>query len=427
MIEQFRKRFNLQFDESSYAELLKELEAVCGTRAEFRVAETPVFIPLPLLEEMACAGEALLLSLLADRAYLQAAAMAIPSGFRVANQTRHPHFLTADFALIRTEQGELEPRLVEIQAFPSVFGFQSVLCKAYRSTFGLGEDLNCYFPELNEDSYWELLKKTIAGDHEAENVVLLEVDPKSQKTLPDFLITARKLGIAVVDIATLESGGSRLFYRNEKGRRVLIERIYNRAIADELIRRSMQLPFDLEYPWEVEWAGHPNWYFLVSKYSLPWLTKKRDGARVVPPAVFLDEFLEGDGAKQFEARGVELPRNGGWDSKYPNLLLKPLFSFAGKGIEFEPTRSRLESIPRAERSGYLLQERMNFEPTIETPYGLTQAEVRILYVWPDSGKLTAVLPLVRLGRGRMMGVDHNRNLQWVGASAAFFPGVRGAL
>jgi len=58
---------------------------------------------------------------------------------------------------------------------------------------------------------------------------------------------------------------------------------------------------------------------------------------------------------------------------------------------------------------------------IETPHGPTQAEVRIMYLWPDGGKLEPVISLVRLGRGLMMGVDHNRNQLWVGGSAALFP------
>ena len=81
----------------------------------------------------------------------------------------------------------------------------------------------------------------------------------------------------------------------------------------------------------------------------------------------------------------------------------------------------MEAIPPGQRAEFLLQRRMHFEPTIETPHGMTQAEIRILYLWPDAGTLTPALSLVRLGRGKMMGVDHNRNQQWVGASAAFFP------
>jgi hypothetical protein len=141
----------------------------------------------------------------------------------------------------------------------------------------------------------------------------------------------------------------------------------------------------------------------------------------VPPAVFLDEFLDGAGRDEMESAGVPLPRNTGAETAYSELLLKPLFSFAGKGIQFEPTQADLESIPAERRSEYLVQQRMHFVPTIETPHGLTQAEFRILYLWPDGGALTPVLSLVRLGRGKMMGVDHNKSNAWVGASAAFFP------
>jgi hypothetical protein len=250
-------------------------------------------------------------------------------------------------------------------------------------------------------------------------VVLAEIDPSHQKTFPDFYVTARRLGISVVDIATIDGVGDKLFFRDASGRRKLIERIYNRAIADELIARDVQLPFDLRHPWDVGWAGHPNWYFLISKFSIPWLSKSGQFP-VVPPAAFVDDFLAGTGRKFLEGCGVALPATTGGDTLYRNLLLKPLFSFAGKGIEFGPTQARLEAIPAEERSQYLLQERMHFEPTIETPFGLTQAEIRILYVWPDGGALTPALSLIRLGRGKMMGVDHNKDLQWVGGSAAFY-------
>ncbi len=260
------------------------------------------------------------------------------------------------------------------------------------------------------------------GNHNPENVVLTEVDPEHQKTLPDFNLTARRLGIAVVDIATLEAVGDKLHYRDAGGALVPIHRIYNRAIADELIARKVRLPFDLEYPWDVEWAGHPNWYFLISKYSVPWLSRIAAARAVVPPAVFLGDFLSGPGRSALAAAGVPLPVETSEETVYSELLLKPLFSFAGKGIRFEPSQADLESIPVERRFDFLLQQKMRFEQTIDTPCGMTQAEFRILYLWPDGGELTPALSLVRLGRGKMMGVDHNRNQEWVGASAAFFPG-----
>ncbi len=432
MISGFRTEFNQRFTEKGYAALLALLEDKCGTRVDYRVAETPVFMPLPILEEMARAGADMTHQLLGNPEYLAAARLAIPAGYRVAGETAHPNFLTADFALVRnpagdrSPAGQLVPRLVEIQAFPSVYGYQDVLCSAYREAFGLPDTLGSFLGGLNEASYWELLRKTIVGAHNAENVVLTEVDPQHQKTLPDFNVTARRLGISVVDIRSLEAMGDKLHYRNSGGRLVPIHRIYNRAIADELMAREIRLPFDLTHRWDVEWAGHPNWYFLISKFSIPWLSRPPAGHPMVPAAVFLKDFLEGDGRAELEAAGVILPAKTGASKNSPEtackeLLLKPLFSFAGKGIQFDPTQAQLESVPVEQRADFLLQKRMHFEPTIETPHGLTQAEIRILYLWPDRGSLTPALSLVRLGRGKMMGVDHNKNQKWVGASAAFFP------
>jgi hypothetical protein len=399
------------------------LESRCGSPVGFRVAETPIFLPFTLLDGLAASGAEMARALVADSAYLAAARNAILQGYRVPGETPHPNFLTADFALIKdqTAPGELAPRLVEIQAFPSVYGYQQVLNSAYRDAFALPDSLGSYLGDLNQSSYWGILKRTILGAHAPENVVLTEVDPMNQKTLPDFLVTAKHLGIKVVDIRSLKAEQNRLWYQGDSGRWVPIHRIYNRAIADELIARNVELPFALDGNWDVEWAGHPNWYFLISKFSIPWLFGQEGRYPVVPPGVFLDDFLEGDGRKRLMEAGVPLPERVGPDTVYSELLLKPLFSFAGKGIQFDPSHAQLEEIPRSLRGNYLVQQRMYFEPTIATPHGPTQAEIRILYLWPDGSELTPALSLVRLGRGKMMGVDHNRNQEWVGASAAFYP------
>jgi hypothetical protein len=425
LIPEFRTRFNQRFRPEDYVSLLALLERRCGKRVDFRIAETPIFVPCSMLDEMAAAGAELTMSLIGDPGYLAAARQAIPAEYRVAGETPHPNFLTADFSLVHDLDGKLTPRLVEIQAFPSVYGYQEALCSAYREVFGLPDTLGTFLGGLNETGYWDLFARTVLGRHDAENVVLTEVDPWNQKTFPDFAVTARRLGIAVVDILSLEAMGKKLYYRDSAGRLVPIHRIYNRAIADELIARNLRLPFDLTHGWDVEWAGHPNWYFLISKFSIPWLSQPAASHPVVPPAVFLSDFLDGAGRAELLAKGVRLPLDTGPETVYRELLLKPLFSFAGKGIEFEPTQAQLEAIPAGSRRDFLLQQRMHFVPTIETPHGLTQAEIRILYLWPDGGSLTPVLSLVRLGRGKMMGVDHNRDQEWVGASAAFFPSATG--
>ena len=423
MIPDLRVEFNAKYRPERYQSLLRRLDERAGSKVEFRVAETPVFLTLALLEEMALSGVRLTRRLLAWPEYLAEARNSIPDNFFVAEQSggtnnSHPNFLTADFALVETESSKLEPRLVEIQAFPSVFAYQAMLTEEYRRAFGVPDSLGVFLGGMDKDSFWSLFGKTVLGKHAAENVVLTEVDPQHQKTLPDFLLTARELGISVVDIATLVPIGNKLHYRNDAGQLVPVHRIYNRAIADEMIGRKVKLSFDLTARWDVEWAGHPNWYFLISKFSVPWLSAA--GEAVVPPAAFLNDFLRGDGFGRMEGAGVRLPSGDKGEAVYEDLLLKPLFSFAGKGIQFAPTRAELEAIPERERGNYLVQQRMHFVPTIRTPHGLTQAEIRILYIWPDGGELTPVLPLVRLGRGKMMGVDHNRNQEWVGASAAFW-------
>ena len=419
MIPQLRNQFNAGFHESAYADLLALLERRCGGPIPFPVAETPIFVSAALLDEMAEQGSMLARHLIADADYLAAARKAIPQGYSVAGETPRPHFLTADFALVRTASGELASRLVEIQAFPSVFAYQAALCSSYREAFGLPESLGVFLGGLDESAYWDLLRRTILGNHDPDEVVLTEIDPFHQKTLPDFHLTAQRLGIPIVDIASIQPVGNKLHYRDAAGRLRPIHRIYNRAIADELIARNIRLPFDLTALWQVEWAGHPNWYFLISKYSIPWLARA-GRFPVVPHAVFLDDFLAGPGRKFLADSGVPLPPAEIPSPVYKELLLKPLFSFAGKGIEFEPSQARLQAVPPEERGSYLLQQRMRFEPTIETPFGMTQAEIRILYMWPDGGELTPALSLVRLGRGKMMGVDHNKNQRWVGGSAAFY-------
>jgi hypothetical protein len=428
MIEELRDDFDTKYRQESYQKLLAQLDERSGTKVEFRVAETPIFLPQAMLEEMATAGIELTQQLLNWPEYLEGALQSIPEGFVVAGKTDHPHFLTADFALIRGKNDELVPRLVEIQAFPSVYAYQVMLCEEYAKAYGLPDSLKTFLGGLTGESFWALFRQTVLGDHAAENVVLTEVDPEHQKTLPDFLLTAKKLGIAVVDIAKLVPIGDKLHYTSAHGDLIPIHRIYNRAIADEMIARKIELPFSLTYAWDVEWAGHPNWYFLISKYAVPWLSmaasegqrESTTSSSIVPPAVFLNDFLDGDGFRRLATAGVPLPEGDEESVTYEELLLKPLFSFAGKGIQFAPSRAELLAIPESQRDGYLLQQRMHFVPTIRTPSGLTQAEIRILYLWPDGGELTPALSLVRLGRGKMMGVDHNRNQEWVGASAAFW-------
>jgi hypothetical protein len=402
MLQPYRDQFNAQFTPAKYDDLLSRLNRFTRTSIEFRVAETPCFFSRELIDELAKTGANLTHQLLDNPDYLQASNQTIPSQYNVPNENPQPNFMTVDFGLVRNPEGTLSPKLVELQAFPSIFGYQDILARQYIETYNLDPDLTGYLGQLDDKAYWQLLRKVIVGDHDPENVVLLEIDPNLQKTLPDFHVYEDRLHITTVNIAKLQKRGNRLFYQH-KSREIPIHRIYNRTIVDELQRQNIQLPFDYRDPLDVEWAGHPNWYFRISKFSLPYLNHPS-----VPKAVFLDDW--------FAHRDVE-----GLPHQHESLLLKPLYSFAGKGIQFAPTDNDLNAIPPGDRHLYLLQERVNFEPTIQTPYGPTQAEIRIMYLWPDGEALQPAIALVRLGRGLMMGVDHNRDHLWVGSSAALTP------
>jgi hypothetical protein len=400
VLPELRQAFNRDYRPERYQLLLEE--CIRRTRAplEFRISETPCFFPRSLMQKIVDTGAELTYQLLGDAAFLKASEEAVPERFRVPHCPAHPHFMTADFGLVREDDSSLAPRLVELQAFPSIFGFQAVLFDSYARVFHLPGDLDRFLGGHDDASYWALLRRVIVGDHASENVVLLETEPEAQKTLPDFHVHEDRLGIRTVDIAKLKREGRRLFYRSGT-RDVPIERIYNRAIVDELERKGVSLPFGYRDDLDVEWAGHPNWYFRISKFAIPWLHHP-----AVPPAIFLDEWYEGQGRDL-------LPEDR------EQWVFKPLYSFAGKGVQFGPTDAELASIPQDQRHNFLLQQRVRFEPVIETPHGRTQAEVRIMYVWPDSGTLEPVISLIRMGRGKMMGVDHNRNQEWVGASAGF--------
>lgn len=405
MIPSLRRQFNAGFTADKYQKFLRRIDDVCGTHVQFRLSETPCFFPKDLLDRMAHDGEELIRQLVENPEYRKKSDEAVPAEFKVPNEAPHPMFVQVDFGLVRNATGQLQPKLVELQAFPSLYAYQPPLAQAYIDVYGLqaldlGPQTSTVNPRLKyllsgleDDSYRDLLRRAVIGTHDPENVILMEIDPAHQKTLPDFLMTEKMLGVRVVDIVDIKKVGSRLYYDRD-GKRVPIRRIYNRAIVDELERKNVKLNFDWRDDLDVEWAGHPNWYFRISKFSIPYLKHPS-----VPKTWFLNQL-------------PEIPSN------LQNYALKPLYSFAGLGVLIAPKKEDIAAIPAEKRQYYILQERMSFEPVIETPFGGTKAEVRVMYVWLD--KLTPVLTIIRMGRGLMMGVDHNKNMEWVGASAGLY-------
>ena len=392
MIPALRQQFNANYTPEKYQRLLKLLEERCGTPVKFRVCETPCFLPKPLLDQMCEYGKELIQQLngIDDR---KVSSAAIPEQFRVPREPARPLFVQVDFGLVRNQTGRLQPKLVELQGFPSLYAYQAVLSQSYEEVFDLDNNLKYLLGGLDWESYKKLLSRAIVADHDPSQVILMEIDPQHQKTLPDFLLTEKLLGIKTVDITAVKKVGKFLFYENG-GQRVPIMRIYNRAIVDEMVRKDLKLAFQLTDDLEVEWAGHPNWFFRMSKFSLPYLHHE-----CVPKTWFLD-------------RVDQIPED------LENYVVKPLFSFAGLGVIINLKPGDIAAIPREQRSQYILQERMNFEPVVETPFGGNKAEVRIMYIWLD--ELLPVMTIIRMGRGMMMGVDHNRNMEWVGSSAGFY-------
>jgi hypothetical protein len=414
MIPALRQAFNRNFTTEKYRAFLDHVDRVCGTHIPFRICETPCFFPGEMLQHLAAVGRELIHELVDSAAYRAASRDCIPADFAARGETARPLFIQVDFGLVRNANGELAPRLVEIQAFASLYAYQAALSQAYIEKYALDPGLRFLLDFENTEAYRAELRRAIVGHHDPENVVLLEIEPEEQKTLADFLLTERMLGVRPVCITSLRREGKRLFYARD-GKWTQIHRIYNRVIADELIRKRIPLPFHYGDDLEVEWAGHPNWFFRISKFSLPYLRHP-----CVPRTWFLDQL-----PPEISDQLRDPP--GAGPGVLDNFVLKPLYSFAGLGVVVGPARDDLDKIPPPRRHDYILQERMRFEPVIETPHGPTQAEIRIMFLWPDAlrpgspAELRAGLAIVRMGRGKMMGVDHNRDLEWVGASAALFP------
>lgn len=396
MIPAVRQRFNAEFTEARYQALLNALESRVGGAIPFRIAETPCFFDGALLERLAEAAQLMVAQLLGDAKYRAAADEMVPARFRLVTGETLPTCLQVDFGLVTLPGGEVEGRLVELQAFPSLYGFQMALAETSAAVWSgpsAETHLRAHFLSgIDSAEYVELLRRVLVGPHDPREVVLMEIHPDQQKTRPDFVVTEKTWGVRAIDTADVIKDGRNLFYRRD-GVLTRIRRIYNRVIPDELGRSGVALPFDYRDDLDVEWIGGPDWYFRISKFSLPWLSHPW-----VPETHFLSNVAE-------------------WPADRDEWLLKPLFSFAGGGIVFAPTNEQLEAIPKADRHLYVLQRRVAFTPVIDTPHGATQAELRIMMV-RDGDRYRAVLPLVRMGRGRMMGVDHNKGLAWVGASAA---------
>jgi hypothetical protein len=396
MISEIRDRYNAEFTSEKYDRFMADLTAYFGTPLQFRVAETPLFFPKSFRKKLEEAGETVLKTILLPN-FKELTEGAVSVHCNVPQEDEHTLFLALDFAVCKDEHGELSPQLIELQGFPSIFGFQEFVQQKYREHFYVPDGFSVFLSDLSHENYVERFRALLLNGHNPKHVVLLEVEPEKQATNVDFIATENLTGIKTVCISKVIREDRKLYYRFG-GEKIEIKRIYNRVIFDEFITRDdLKCEFHLTEPVDVEWAGHPNWFFRISKYIMPFLDSV-----YVPESRFLNE--------------VEII-----PADLENYVLKPLFSFSGSGVKFHVTKADIDSVPPRERSNYLLQKKVKYEPIIQAPDGLVKAEIRLLYFWePGNDRPELVVNLARLSRGEMIGVKFNKDKTWVGGSVCFF-------
>lgn len=395
MIRSARVKYNATFTEEKYADFIAESNSDVRHKIEFKICETPVFIPADFRDKLITAGEEII-DIICRPEFIPETANAIPEKVFVPGDEGKPVFIALDFGICETPDGALIPQLIEMQGFASLYAWQNALGINYKKHFEVPDNVSHLFNGLNEDSYVELLKKNIIGDHNPENVIVLEIEPANQKTWIDFFLTRQILGIEPVCISDIIKEGEQLFYLKDE-EKIQIKRIYNRLIFDELdARPELVCQWKLTESADVEWVCHPNWFFRISKYTLPLIKSK-----YVPETHFLHTLKT-------------IP------SDLENYVLKPLFSFAGHGVIFNITADAMKNAMQ-HAENYILQRKATYKPVIETLDVPAKCELRLMYIWEQNRpRPTLVINLARLSKGVMIGVDYNKNKTWVGGTVGYF-------
>lgn len=391
MIPKYRTQFNGEFSQEKYQKVNELIKEKTGYEAGFRISESPIFLSNEFWQKLDDASQSIISQI--KEMTVEELSKAIPANCNVPNDTKKPHFVAIDFGICQNENGNVIPQLIELQAFPSLFGFQKLFEEVITEVYPFLNELKNSLPK---DEYIQKLKQVIVGNENPENVILLEIYPEKQKTLIDFIVTEKYLGIKTVCLTKIKKEGKKLFYEND-GKLVSIHRIYNRVIFDELDKiEGLETEFDFREDIDVEWITHPNWFFKISKYILPKLKHK-----FVPKSYFLPDFPE---TEQLE-----------------NFVLKPLFSFAGSGVNLNPTQEIINKIE--DKENYILQRKVTYAPLFEDINGeFSKAEIRLLFAWNAEDENPELLVnLVRMTKAAMVNVDFNKkDAIWIGSSMAFF-------
>ena len=390
-----REGFNKAFSEKSYQRFIASIEAEYKGFLDFRIAESPVFIPKELTRKLIETCEEIITSI-KHPDFLKLTERATPADQNVPNENSHTSFLAIDFAVCQTPSGILEPQLIELQGFPSMFGYQDLISSRFQEQYPIPKNFKYLFNSKDSEEYFQKLEKLILGNYKKEEVILLELYPETQKTRIDFEIMRKKLGIKTVCYTKIIKEGKSLYYLHEN-QKIQIRRIYNRLIFDELRNHpQLKTDFKLTDDVNVEWVGHPNWFFRISKFAMPYL--KGD---YIPETKFVSDY------------------QGNFPNDIEQYVLKPLFSFAGSGVQLHVSKEMLLDIVDPEN--YILQRKVTYEPVIASPEGNIKCEIRMMYGWPDKDSNPELLiSLSRLSRGEMIGVSYNKDFSWVGSSTCFF-------
>ncbi|MFT4094123.1 MAG: hypothetical protein QM640_10830 [Niabella sp.] len=399
MVKELREQYNKNFTPEKYTAFLNDLYSVHGP-LRFRVAETPVFVPKAFLNQLLSACESII-DIILQPGFKELTQSAIPKNMEVKNENGFPQFITFDFGICKNSKDQLEPQLIEMQAFPSLFAYQVLIDDVYHKHFSSPVSYSSYLSGLSRQGYLDQLKKIILNGHEPENVVLLEIFPEKQKTNVDFYCTQDFTGIQPLCITKLIKKGRQLYYLND-GRETLIKRIYNRVIFDELLQQEVWVQEKARILFEdldVEWAPHPNWFYRVSKYTLPLISHPN-----IPQTWYLDQV-------------PAIPRD------LENYVLKPLFSFAGQGVMIDITEKDIQNIK--DPANWILQRKVYYAPVIETPDEPAKAEIRVFYFWEEGAERpVATNSLSRLSKGKMIGVRYNKDKPWTGGSFSLFEKIQ---
>ncbi len=392
MIPKYRQQFNAEYSTEKYNALKAELAKRAGTEALFRVSESPIFLTKVFKEKLEDACNSIISQI--KKMTPEELDQAVPEQCRVPNDHHQPHFLAIDFGICKNpETGEIEPQLIELQAFPTLYAFQEEYEEVVSDLFPFLKDLRTSLPKKEYIAY---LKEVIVGDENPENVVLMEIHPEKQKTSIDFALTEKYLGITTVCLTKVKKQGKKLFYEKD-GKLIPIHRIYNRVIFDELDHiPNLKTEFDFREEVDVTWVTHPNWFFKVSKYILPHLEHQ-----YIPKSFFLSEFPSTERLEDF--------------------VLKPLFSFAGAGVNLDPTPADLDAI--SDKENFIMQRKVFYEPLFEDTHGdFSKSEIRMLYLWKEDEENPLLMDnLARMTKVAMANVDFNKkDAIWIGSSLAFF-------